>query len=213
MRGKWKRLVFLPFFKQYDLFPNNTQLFAVLLLLLLHSITMQSHSLSLPSLSSVKSNPSPSKKVRSVTAIPASRSFTSSSHSRSFKRISTAKSTGRVATAAFEFPPDKTVYETAGIQDRLDKLKSKVEGELNKVQSSFPSLHRFRSHGLLAGSKQIKVVFRVPKVHWREKEGNFPFPIDNTQNDIIMITLTIGSESQTWPLWDMVTIRLQYRWE
>lgn len=30
-------------------------------------------------------------------------------------------------------PMDKTVYETAGIIDRIDRLKAKVEGELTKV--------------------------------------------------------------------------------
>lgn len=30
-------------------------------------------------------------------------------------------------------PVDKTVYETAGIIDRIDRLKARVEGELSKV--------------------------------------------------------------------------------
>jgi hypothetical protein len=40
---------------------------------------------------------------------------------------------------------DKTVYETAGIVDRLDKLKAKVESELTKV-CLFISLISHLSH-------------------------------------------------------------------
>lgn len=81
---------------------------------------MQVHTLS-PSISS--KNP---KRLQRGT----SKSLKASKRISSTKSLDSQERTERQVLDTF--PPDKTVYETAGIVDRLDRLKAKVETELVK---------------------------------------------------------------------------------